>query len=285
MCTHALLKGAGVGSSSATAVAAAIQWILRDGIGMMSSVLFAVHFSTYFGDYVKEWRLFADIINDVGLTLDMVSPIVPRYLYLPTLCLSAVCKAACGVSAGATKLCITNHFCLNNNAADVATKENTQETAVTLVGLIMGMILTSFFHENISWAWTSFTILTIIHVYANFKAVSCLKLNTINRSRCWLLVRQFLSSNESSAYYNMSLSSINSLENIFLSLMIFIRGPFIGIRLHSALQRLSSAAAISPQSRWSTYCQIFADEMYCILPMRGGTFAVPMRIGSTKVIN
>ena len=56
MCTQALLAGAGVGSVTATAFAAAIQWVVRDGIGMLSSVLFAVHFSSYFGDYVKEWR-------------------------------------------------------------------------------------------------------------------------------------------------------------------------------------------------------------------------------------
>lgn len=56
MCTQALLTGAGVGSATATAFAAAIQWIVRDGIGMMSSVVFAVKFSSYFGDYVKEWR-------------------------------------------------------------------------------------------------------------------------------------------------------------------------------------------------------------------------------------
>ena len=56
MCTQALLAGAGVGSASATAFAAAIQWVVRDGIGMLFSVLFAVRFSSFFGDYVKEWR-------------------------------------------------------------------------------------------------------------------------------------------------------------------------------------------------------------------------------------
>ncbi|CAM9366186.1 unnamed protein product, partial [Ectocarpus fasciculatus] len=192
MCTQALLTGAGVGSATATAFAAAIQWIVRDGIGMMSSVVFAVKFSSYFGDYVKEWRLFADVINDVGLTLDMFSAVAPTYLYLPILCASASCKAACGVSAGSTKVCITNYFCLSNNVADVATKENTQETAVTLVGLLFGMVFTSIFQNNSSFVWVSFVVLTLLHVYCNYRAISCLKLNSINRSRCWFLAKQFL---------------------------------------------------------------------------------------------
>lgn len=56
MCTQALLTGAGVGSISASALAAAVQWVVRDGVGMISSVFFAVRFSSYFGDFVKEWR-------------------------------------------------------------------------------------------------------------------------------------------------------------------------------------------------------------------------------------
>lgn len=56
MCMQALLSGAGVGTVEASALAAALQWVVRDGIGMLSSVVFAVHFSSYFGDFVKEWR-------------------------------------------------------------------------------------------------------------------------------------------------------------------------------------------------------------------------------------
>jgi hypothetical protein len=38
-------------------------------MGMVGSLLFASAFSGAFESDVKEWRLFADIINDVGLTL------------------------------------------------------------------------------------------------------------------------------------------------------------------------------------------------------------------------
>ena len=74
-------------------------------------------------------RLFADVINDVGQLLDMLSALVPSNCYLLILSISAICKgkdveicqflndfvllflvAFCGVAAGATKLCITNHL-------------------------------------------------------------------------------------------------------------------------------------------------------------------------------
>lgn len=39
--TRAVLKGVGVGDSTASALSAAITWILRDGIGMFGRILFA----------------------------------------------------------------------------------------------------------------------------------------------------------------------------------------------------------------------------------------------------
>lgn len=214
----------------------------------------------------------------------MLSSVVPSYLYLPTLCVSAICKAACGVSAGATKACITNYFCLTNNVADVATKENTQETAVTLLGLVLGMLFSSIFSNNGSFAWISFTVLTVLHVYCNYRAVSCLKLNTLNRSRCWFLARQFLSNKHPDGYTDMSVSTVNAMEGVVNTIRVVYNGPRLGIRLQSALQSISSTATITPEMRWNTLRQVFSDEMYSILPMRGGAFAVPMRVGATKVL-
>lgn len=50
-------------------------WVLRDGFGMIGSLLFSYAASSHMDSNIKEWRLFADIANDVGLTLDLVAPI------------------------------------------------------------------------------------------------------------------------------------------------------------------------------------------------------------------
>lgn len=287
MCTHALLQGAGVGSASASALAAALQWILRDGVGMLTSVLFAVRYATYFGEYVKEWRLFADVINDVGLLLDMVSALVPPEAYVYVLCCSAVCKALCGVAAGTTKLCVTNHFCLRNNASDVSAKEGTQETAVTLVGLISGMLITTLFDSNRTFAWISFIVLTALHVYANFKAVRSLNFSTVNRSRLWLLTARFASSQLSGGSdaprQSCSVKDINSSENLINSYFIATRGPSVGERLSDVLKKISCTATVTPLMKWKMLNTYFGDRMYCVVPIRGGTFSVVMRNGATKV--
>lgn len=45
-------------------------------------------------------------------------------------------QALCGVAAGCTKTSITSHFALKANMADIAAKENAQETAVNACGMV-----------------------------------------------------------------------------------------------------------------------------------------------------
>ena len=72
--TKAVLEATGVGNSEASALSAALNWALRDGTGMIGGLVFSYLCSDKFDIYVKEFRLFADIINDVALTLDMIAP-------------------------------------------------------------------------------------------------------------------------------------------------------------------------------------------------------------------
>lgn len=198
-----VLQAAGVGNASATAWSAAVTWAWKDGVGLVGGLIFAAQAAPLFDGYVKEFRFFADLINNVALFLDMMAPLVVEtfssspnaYLYVAAM--STVCKTLCGMSAGATKGSITQHFAIAGNLADLHAKEGTQETLVSLIGMILGIRLASYFSslekavENdpaqLSYAfrlqWTVFMVLTAIHVWANYQAVQLIRLRTLNRQR------------------------------------------------------------------------------------------------------
>lgn len=182
----AILEGLGVGKSEATASGAVIQWIMKDGLSMIGGILFSCWGCNRFDEDICSWRLFADLINDIGLFLEMLAPLFPsRFLLI--LSIGSICKCLCGVSAGATRSCISCHLSKNNNMGDVGAKENTQETGITLVGLVLGIYLSPILNSNIYIAWISFIILTMIHMYSNYCGVKCLKLRYINKERSKLL--------------------------------------------------------------------------------------------------
>lgn len=54
-------------AESASALAATVTWILRDGASMLGNLVFAWWGGGRFDEDVKFWRLFADVINDVSV--------------------------------------------------------------------------------------------------------------------------------------------------------------------------------------------------------------------------
>jgi len=155
VCTSAVLAAAGVGNAQATATSAAIQWATRDGCGMIGGLWFSYRCSKsmHFDSHVKEFRLLADILNDAALFLDMLAPLLLQlrlntsavdldYVLYASIA-ATLCRSMCGVAAGATKNAVTAHFA-KNNVADLSSKEGTQETLVSLVGMVLGIALARF---------------------------------------------------------------------------------------------------------------------------------------------
>ena len=190
LATQALFTGMGVGDDASTALAATLQWVTRDGASMLGSLLFAWLGATSFDRNVRQWRLFADLINDFGLTVEMLAPMAKALspaLFVPTMCVASVAKALCGVAAGATRATISLHFARADNLADLCAKEGTQETAVTLIGLLCGMAFAKAVNSQPLAIWSAFVLLTLVHVVANIGAVRCLHLATINALRWEIL--------------------------------------------------------------------------------------------------
>ena len=190
---HSTLTGAGIASADgASAAAAVLAFILKDGSGHIGSLAGSYCLSTHLDSEVKSWRLFADVANDVGLTLELVAPVFgPRY-FLGVTCLANVCKALCGVAAGGTRVAISQHFSRGGgNVAEIASKEGAQETAVTLLGLVIGYYCSGRLNSSRPLQWGAFALLTVIHVWANYSAVRCLQLTSVNRSRAFVLADAF----------------------------------------------------------------------------------------------
>lgn len=56
----------------------------------------------------KKWRLFADILNDLAMGLELFLPYFSSYS-LGILCISTAMKSIVGVAGGATRAALTQH--------------------------------------------------------------------------------------------------------------------------------------------------------------------------------
>ncbi|XWS34191.1 hypothetical protein CRYUN_Cryun21dG0019300 [Craigia yunnanensis] len=189
--TQALLSAIGVGEKSATIIGATFQWFLRDLTGMLGGILFTFYQGSNLDSNAKMWRLVADLMNDLGMLMDLLSPLFPS-AFIFIVCLGSLSRSFTGVASGATRAALTQHFALQNNAADISAKEGSQETMATMIGMALGMLLARITTENPVAIWFSFLSLTMFHMYANYKAVRCLALDSLNFERSSILLQHFI---------------------------------------------------------------------------------------------
>ncbi|XP_015116721.1 RUS1 family protein C16orf58 homolog isoform X2 [Diachasma alloeum] len=189
--THSILIGVGVGESTATPLAATISWILKDGAGMIGRILFAWWNGSQLDAQCKKWRIFADVLNDIAMGIELLLPYFSTTYTTLILCATTSMKSIVGVAGGATRAALTQHQALNNNLADVSAKDGSQETFVNLVASFVGIFILNSLHNSVSGGFLLYVTLVIVHVYANYSAVRSLRFNSLNEDRLALVLDNY----------------------------------------------------------------------------------------------
>eukprot|EP01135_Chromosphaera_perkinsii_P012050 Nk52_evm13s2578 gene=Nk52_evmTU13s2578 len=191
LATQAILKGVGVGDSAATTAAAAATWMLRDGAGQVGRIVFAWYEGTYLDANPKLWRLIADVLNDAAMLVELISPAFPS-IFLELACVASVSRSIVGIAGQASRTSLIVHQARQNNMADVACKDGSQETLVNLIALIVNLSLVEIVHGNPTMIWTLFFLFTFLHIFANYKAVRCVVFDSFNAQRLDICFGEFL---------------------------------------------------------------------------------------------
>jgi hypothetical protein len=261
--TKALLVGAGVGNFEANALTSALIWVSRDGIGMIGSLVLAYMCADAFEIDVKEWRLFADFLNNFALTLDLLAGVEVvlsnRWYYFLLVALSTLVKSCCWLIASATKARISAHFARNGHLADVTAKESTQETGIALVGLILGMICAKLIDENMPITWGVFVILLVLHQWANYKLIRVLVLDTLNPQRIYLITAENMGTDSDSKPSGLTPESAARKETLLRPISMWVWGPRLGVSLDVILNALPNDPSLL-----SSLLELWKDEEFIV---------------------
>lgn len=211
LATQASLRGVGVGNQEATVAAATITWLLRDGTGMLGRILFAWLKGSKLDSEAKKWRLFADILNDVAMFIEIAAPHFPPFFTI-IVCIAGIFKSIVGVAGGATRAALTVHQARRNNMADISAKDGSQETLVNLAGLLVSLALIPLVTDNPLLTFILFYLFTVLHLFANYKAVRSVVMETLNEARLSIVLHQYLLHGQV-----LSPAEANQREPVFLS--------------------------------------------------------------------
>ncbi|TMW54846.1 hypothetical protein DOY81_000079 [Sarcophaga bullata] len=230
LCTHAILKGLGVGNENINAYSATVTWILKEGSGHLGRILFSWWKGAQLDIDSKKWRLRADFLNDLAMGIEIY--VLPKYVHLSTqiLCGTTVLKAIVGVAGGATRAALTQHHAVRGNLADVNSKDSSQETCVNLIASFVGLyLLTAIKTSGVLYG--VFSVVILLHLYANLKAVKAICLKTFNESRYLIALEEFFRSGRM-----LAPQQVNKLERVTLGQTVSVS---LNIRLGISIKHLT----------------------------------------------
>jgi hypothetical protein len=171
------------------------------------------------------WRFYADILNDLATSLDLIAPFF-KHLLLPITCLSNLCRSIVGVAGGSTRAALTQHQAIAHNMGDVSAKDGSQETLVNLLALIVNIFLLHTIKRDRMIVWFLYFILTTLHLYANYRAIRTLQLRTFNWNRFVLLCENYFRQGDI-----QSIEYVNQHEPILSEIHQSIR-CYVGVQLN-----------------------------------------------------
>ncbi|EPS35698.1 hypothetical protein H072_10830 [Dactylellina haptotyla CBS 200.50] len=189
--SRAVLQAVGFEDSNASSTAAILLSILQSSIGRVATILFAHRLGSSLEPECKRFRFAADIFNDSALIFDCLSPIFPKSVRVMVLCTAGTLRALCGVAGGGSKAQLSVHFAKWGNVAELNAKDSSQETVISLIGMLAGSLVISSITSKTA-SWVTMLLLIAIHLWTNYRAVKAVTMVTLNRQRANLVISTFV---------------------------------------------------------------------------------------------
>ncbi|KAL4556185.1 hypothetical protein LXL04_038828 [Taraxacum kok-saghyz] len=190
LATQSLLYAVGLGRG-AIPTAAAVNWVLKDGIGYLSKI-FLSKFGRHFDVNPKGWRLFADFMENAAFGMEILTPTFP-HLFVPIGATAGAGRSAAALiqvrRLNSTKTftqMMTDYKKLVRSCfyAGFAAQRNFVEGIVSKsIGIMLGIALANCIRSSTPLALATFGVVTWVHMFYNLKSYQSIQLRTLNPYR------------------------------------------------------------------------------------------------------
>lgn len=180
-------------------------------MGRLATILFAHRLGTSLEPECKMYRLAADIFNDTAMVLDCLSPAFPKPARVMVLSFSSCLRALCGVCAGSAKASLSAHFAKRANLGELNAKDSSQETVISLLGMLAGSMVVSWVTTPMA-TWATLIALLSVHLATNYAAVRAVSMTSLNRQRANIVFSHLLHPTRPSV---LSPTAVSEQERVF----------------------------------------------------------------------
>ncbi|GAQ91071.1 DUF647 domain containing protein [Klebsormidium nitens] len=193
--TQSLLRAVGVGGRRSIPGVAALNWVLKDGLGRLGKLGYAAGYGRTFDSDLKRMRYLTAAIFTLSVGLEMVTPLFPQY-FLPIATLANVGKSIGLTTYVSTSPSIHKSFALGENLADISAKGQAQTVVADNIGLAIAVGLSSACGQNEKMRslipLVTFPVIAAMDLFAIRQELKSVHLRTLNKERTEIIVDHWL---------------------------------------------------------------------------------------------
>ncbi|CAI5513061.1 unnamed protein product [Closterium sp. Naga37s-1] len=187
--TQAMLYAVGLGKGAIPA-AAAVNWVLKDGLGYAAKVTLS-QFGRHFDVSPKRSRLLSDLVENLSASLELLTATFPQYF------VQLAAAAGAGFSASSLVQSATrNRFYAGlagrRNFAEVLARAEAQGMVSKTLGMALGIAIAPHVGNRGPLLWATHGLLSAAHLFCNYRSYKAVQLRTLNPFRADIVLAEYV---------------------------------------------------------------------------------------------
>ncbi|KAI3946055.1 hypothetical protein MKX01_024811 [Papaver californicum] len=195
LATQAMFRAIGFGYSKSLPSAAALNWVLKDGLGRLSRCIYTATLASAFDTNLKRVRFSTSIMFTLSIGVELLTPVFPRYFLL----LATMANVAKQISlAGylATGSAVHRSFAVAGNLGEVSAKAQIQTVCFDNIGLMLAALLNLLCKNNerllAGLPFVVYPIFSAIDLLGIYQGLKHVHLQTLTKDRLEIILDRWI---------------------------------------------------------------------------------------------
>ncbi|XP_074296577.1 protein root UVB sensitive 4-like [Silene latifolia] len=214
LATQAMFRAIGVGYAQSLPSAAALNWVLKDGLGRLSRCIYTACVGSAFDTNLKRVRFATSVIFSLSIGVELMTPVFPNCFLL----LASVANVAKQISLAcylATGTAVHRSFALADNVGEVSAKAQIQTVCFDTLGLLLATSLNVVSRNNqrlqVGLPFVVYPIFSAIDLWGIYQSLKHVHLQTLTKDRLEIILNTWIQ-----CRYVLSPAEVSKLEGINL---------------------------------------------------------------------
>ncbi|KAH9301488.1 hypothetical protein KI387_013071, partial [Taxus chinensis] len=195
--TQAMLLAIGIGAKRSLPSAAALNWVLKDGLGRLSKFIYSAILGSAFDADLKKVRFSTSVLFSLSVGVELLTPIFPQNFFLLAT-MANIAKSISLAACLATSSAVHRSFAIADNLGDVSAKSQTQTVCFDNIGLALAACLNLLCKNNprieAALPLVMYPFFTAMDLFAIYQGLKYVHLPTLNKARIEIIVDKWIHS-------------------------------------------------------------------------------------------